>query len=155
MTDYPTREAIDAAADTIEALQLHLERSAPGFGAAWSGLETARQILTNLDAFPGLHYPDAEPEPESEPKPTAAEVLEAAWLKADDGSANESILYAALRYADTCHEWFDGADWSQPHEALSGASVRAYHAECIPGQYALIAASHVASDHPHLFGGAA
>ena len=156
MTDYPTRAEIDAARETIEMLQTYVERGAPLWGATWSGLETAREILAYPDAFPGLHYPAAEPEPEPEPKPTAAEVLEAAWLKADDGSAHESILYAALRYAQTNPEWF--ANWhayTSTAYALSDAAGAAGAAGEVIADKVLTAAQFVAADHPHLFGGAA
>ena len=151
MTDYPTRAEIDATSATLRLLRSHLGGELV-HTLAWTAINNTLRILDNLAAVPGLHYPDAEPEPET--KPTALQALREAWLRADP-SVEEDILSAALKYAQSHPEWFDGADWSKPQEALSGASVRAYHAECIPAQYALIAASHVANDHPHLFGGAA
>jgi hypothetical protein len=153
MTDYPTRAEIDTTAETIEALQNAVDRSKAGWGVVWNGLETAREILDVLDHVPGLHYPDAEPEPQ--PKPTAAEVLEAAWVIADDGSANESILYAALRYAQTNPEWFKSwHGYNLPSSALIAASNEATYAGVSTAAHLLTAASCVASDHRHLFGGA-
>ena len=153
MTDYPTRAQIDLTADTLETLQLHLERSAPGFGAAWSGLETARQILVAIDDFPGLHYPDAEPEPE--PEPTAAEVLREACRRAEGRSVSKTILWAAVMYAEAHPEWF--AEWhayERPSRALMAAATEAQNAGDNTAPQLLNAASHVAADRRALFGGA-
>ena len=154
MTDYPTRAEIDAAANTIEWLQNCVDRGVPAWGVTWSGLETAREILTHLDAVPGvLHYP----EPEPEPKPTAAEVLFQASTRQNDNSPEGSILWAAHRYAKDHPEWF--VNWHM-YESAGGALGNAAFFAGGRGsdpvaQAALNAASQVAKAHPELFGGAA
>ena len=151
MTAYPTREAIDAAAETIEALQAAIDQSVPGWGATWSGLDTAREILTHLDAFPGLHYPAAEP------KPTALQVLRAAHERAlgHGLTAETGILGVVVTYAEDHPEWFAGwHEASTTTHGLSLASDVAYKTGDWVPVGLLRTAAEVASQHPHLFGGA-
>ena len=142
MNEDLAREALTRIADALErntaALQAILQRLAEP------------TVLPLIESTP-----DAEPEPEPETKPTAAEVLEAAWLKADDGSAHKSILGAALRYAQTAPKWF--SDWhtfSWPDSALIKAAFEAGEYHDYPAEHLLTAAACVASDQRHLFGGA-
>ena len=154
MTDYPTRAEIDAAAETIEVLQTYVERGVPAWGVTFSGLETAIRILLNLDAIPGLHLPDPEPEPE--PQPTAAEVLREACHATDFGTPERGITLAAMHYAEAHPEWF--ADWHSfgwTTSALLDAANKAEAAGDGTADLLLTTAAEVASQHPHLFGGAA
>ena len=154
MTDYPTRAEIDAAAETIEALQTYVDRGVPAWGVTWSGLETAREILTQLDAVPGvLHYP----EPEPEPKPTALRVLREAHERALGRglTAETGILGVAVTYAEDHPEWF--AEWYEYKDAnisLAAAAQGAASAEKFAAFDLLNAAAEVAKAHPELFDGA-
>ena len=152
MTAYPTRAEIDATTATLRRLRSHLGGELV-HGLAWSAIDGTLRILDNLAAVPGLHYPDAEPEPET--KPTALQALREAWLRADP-SVEEDILSAALKYAQSHPEWF--AEWhayERPSRALMAAATEAQNAGDNTAPQLLNAASHVAADHPHLFGGAA
>ena len=153
MTDYPTRAEIDAAAETIEALQTYVDRGVPAWGVTWSGLETAREILTQLDAVPGvLHYP----EPEPEPKPTALRVLREAHERALGRglTAETGILGVAVTYAEAHREWF--AEWHSfewTTSALLDAANKAEAAGNGTAYLLLSAAARIAGAHLELFGG--
>ena len=138
MTDDLTRIA-DALERNTAALQAILQRLAEP---------------TLLPLLESKH--DAEPEPEPDDwKPTAAELLWRAVEWAKHESAVEAILVAAMRYAETNHEWF--AEWHAyelPSRALMAAATEAQNAGDNTAPQLLNAASHVAADHPHLFGGA-
>ena len=159
MTDYPTRAEIDATRQTLTALYDKIDQQNPVAFTAASALQNAVRICANLDAFPGLHYPAAEPEPE--PKPTALQALRAAHERAlgHGLTAETGILGVAVTYAEENPEWF--TDWRRyywPSSALIAAANEAQRAGDGAAEYLLTAASFVASsasDHPHLFGGAA
>lgn len=152
MTDYPTREAIDAAAETIEALQDHVDRDALGGLATWHGLETVRQILIYLDFCPGLHLP--EPKPEPKPQRTASEVLAEAEQYVTVGSPEHHIIIAAYGYVKSNPEWFaDWHKWPSAQSALPYAAYCAGQANDEIASAALQAAAIVAQKHPRLFVG--
>ena len=154
MNAYPTRAEIDTTNVTLRRLRSHLGGELV-HGLAWSAINDTLRILDNLDAFPGLHYPAAEPEPEPEPKPTAAKVLREAVHATDLGTPERGIILAAMHYAETGPKWF--SDWHTfdwPDSALVKAAFEAAQYGDSVAEHLLTAAACVASAHRHLFGGA-
>ena len=152
MTDYPTREAIDAAKATLIALiQRAAPQSDPTSGLAWNVMEGAVRVLSALDAIPGLHYPDAEPEPQR----TFSEVLAAAEEHATVGSPEHHILFAAYGYVEARPEWFEASFVDHPAAMLQRAASVATDYDDRCASHTLKAAVYIALRHPEWFGGEA
>ena len=150
MSDYPTRAEIDAANTTIYALAENIDRESMPGDLMYRALRAACLVLEDFDTVPGLQ-PSAH-----EPKPTAAEVLHAAYVRAEHKSAEEAILWAAEMYATDHPEWFrHWYDNNTPAAALNSAATAAIGDGNEVAGYALMAAVAVANARRDLFGGAA
>lgn len=157
-----TYEQLDAARDTLIAVSNQVDDSEPSGLRTKSELQAVINVLFWPNNIPWLRAPEPTPSPVQS---IIDRLLDAATA-AEDGSPEEAILDAALRYAQQRPEWF-GGDRScvicrhnanpyfgepTPTLMLREAARHAYYSRQRLAWRLLLAALDVANTYPHLFG---